>query len=442
MKMTAIKQSRLVLLAAALITASANGAVSVSFDATDSNIGAGLYDFTLAGAPANAVFADFNSAFTLTGWAAVGNSIVLVSTVAPSAWNLTQNDSNNAKWILESYTGPNNVVDGRFEVRGTPNLQGSLLWQFAWPADNTYSTSGNVIISAVPESEGYGPLAAAALFALGSVSWWRQRNRMKIVSGCNPIRTMGAAVLAGVFACATMDAPAAVTFSGSSTFGGTGISASATFDTDGTGDLLVTLVNTFTGDTPDQSHVLTALFFDGANGLTPVQNSAIAPVGSTEWNKGSKVSLEGPPILGQQWEYLSGISGAPGSATAGISSSGFGIFGFGNFASNGNMVDGSPYGILSAGYNGSTLDGLKTQGPFIQNSMTFELSGFNGNLNSISDVAFQYGTALPGQPNAGPSLVGTPLIVGVPEPSYALASWTMLLPAVGLRLLLKSPSVH
>jgi hypothetical protein len=176
MKMTTIQRSRLVLLAAALITASANAAVSVSFDAADSNIGAGLYDFTLAGAPANAVFADFNSTFTLTGWAApaVGNNIVLVSTMAPSAWNLTQNDSNNAKWILESYTGPNNVVDGRFEVRGTPNLNGSLLWQFAWPGDNTYTSSGNVLISAVPESEGYGPLAAAALFALVAVPSWRR----------------------------------------------------------------------------------------------------------------------------------------------------------------------------------------------------------------------------------------------------------------------------
>ena len=142
-------------------------AVSVNFDAADSNIGAGLYDFILSGAPATAAFANFNSTFTLTGWAApaIGNNITLVSTVAPTAWNLTQNDSNNAKWILESFTPPNNSVDGRFEVRGKPGLHGSLTWQFAWPGDNTFSSSGTVVISAVPEPTAYG-LSVATVLAI------------------------------------------------------------------------------------------------------------------------------------------------------------------------------------------------------------------------------------------------------------------------------------
>lgn len=188
------------------------------------------------------------------------------------------------------------------------------------------------------------------------------------------------------------EASAAVTFSGSSTVSGSsiGISASATFSTDGHGDLIVALVNTYAGDTPDTSHVLTGLFFSGANGLTPV--SAAAPSGSREWDEGNQILLEGPTTLGQQWEYLSGISGAPDNATAGISSTGLGVFGKGNFANSGVAVDGPPYGILSAGYNGSTGDGLKSQEPFIQNSMVFTLSGFNGNLDSISDIVFQYGT--------------------------------------------------
>src|SRR5215472_3240394 len=84
---------------------------------------------------------------------------------------------------------------------------------------------------------------------------------------------------------------ASVTFSGSSTVIGssTGISASATFSTDGHGDLIVSLVNTFTGDTPDLNHLLTAVFFSGADGLTPV--SAAASPGSTEWNSTQQVSL-------------------------------------------------------------------------------------------------------------------------------------------------------
>lgn len=222
---------------------------------------------------------------------------------------------------------------------------------------------------------------------------------------------------------------AAITFSGSSTITSsgvsTGVSASATFSTDGHGDLTVTLVNTFTGDTPDQAHVLTALFFSGANGLTEVQNSAVAPGGSKEWNVGNQiVPVDGGSVLGQQWEYLSGISGAPGNATAGISSTGFGIFGSGNFAANGANVDGSAYGILSAGYDGSTGDGLMNHGPYIQNSMMFTLSGFNGNLSGINDVFFQYGTTLGGDS----SFEG---FATVPEANFGLAAAFVLLPVIG-----------
>jgi hypothetical protein len=140
----------------------------VSFDPADSNIAAGLYDFTLSGAPSTADFANFSSTFTITGWAApaVGNSASLISTMAPSAWNVTQNDSNNAKWILQSTSSPNNLVDGRFEVGGTPNLQGSLLWQLAWPGDNTFSSSGTVAMSVVPEVSNFGVFAALGLLGL------------------------------------------------------------------------------------------------------------------------------------------------------------------------------------------------------------------------------------------------------------------------------------
>jgi hypothetical protein len=137
--------------------------------------------------------------------------------------------------------------------------------------------------------------------------------------------------------------------------------------------------------------------------------------------------VEGGSTLGQQWEYLSGISD-PYGATAGISSSGFGgIFGFGNFAANGVMVDGSAYGILSAGYNGSTGDGLKNQGPYIQNSMTFTLSGFTGNLSGINDVVFQYGTTL----GTEPSFSGT--LVPLPEPNIGPSAALSFLLAIGFR---------
>ena len=103
--------------------------------------------------------------------------MALVSTLAPSAWNLTQNDSNNAKWILESTSSPNNVVAGRFEVRGKANLQGTLTWQFAWPGDNTYSSSGLVTISAVPEPTSYGVLSATGLLGFMAATILRKSKR-------------------------------------------------------------------------------------------------------------------------------------------------------------------------------------------------------------------------------------------------------------------------
>jgi hypothetical protein len=179
-RMKTLQSLVLILVAVGLWNGMASGAVVVSFDSAHSNAGAGLYEFTLSGAPATATLANNNSAFTITGWAApaIGNNIILTSTQAPSAWNLTQNDSNNAKWILESTTPPNNAVDGRFEVRGKPNLHGSLLWQFAWPGDNTYTSSGTVIISAIPEPATYGWLAASALAGLVIGEGFRRPKRV------------------------------------------------------------------------------------------------------------------------------------------------------------------------------------------------------------------------------------------------------------------------
>lgn len=221
-------------------------------------------------------------------------------------------------------------------------------------------------------------------------------------------------------------AGAAVTFSGSSTYGGTGISANATFSTDGHGDLIITLVNTFTGDTPDQSHILTAVFFSGANGLTPVLNSAVAPAGSKEWGEGKQLPLDSGSVLGQQWQYLSGLKGAPDGATAGISSTGLGLFSSGNFAAGGQNLDGSPYGLLSTGYAGTTGDGLKSHEPYIQESMMFTLSDFNGNLNSIGDVFFQFGTTIGSDPGFAGNLVAV-----VPEANFGLGAVVTLSSVIG-----------
>ena len=174
------------------------------------------------------------------------------------------------------------------------------------------------------------------------------------------------------------------------------LSASATFTDLGGGDLQITLVNTYTGDTVDQSHVLTALFFTCATGLTPV--SAVAAPGSFQWVAGTSTAVGGEDI-GANWQYISGT---------GISSSGFGLFSSGNFPpSPGATLDGSAWGLVSAGYEGLHLDGLDSR-TYIQDAVVFTLSGFSGNLSDICNVSFQYGTALT-DPNV--------TAIAVPEPA-------------------------
>jgi hypothetical protein len=168
------------------------------------------------------------------------------------------------------------------------------------------------------------------------------------------------------------------------------LAASVTFADIGRDELKVTLINTYTGDTLDQAHILTGVFFSGATGLTPV--SATAGSGSLEWAGKHSAAPESSSILGTEWAYASG-SGAPAGAASGIVSAGYWVPGHGNFASPGDMLDGSAYGIISAGYAGSDKDGLGNR-QYIQDSMVFVLSGFSGNVDNISDITFQYGTGL------------------------------------------------
>jgi hypothetical protein len=227
---------------------------------------------------------------------------------------------------------------------------------------------------------------------------------------------------------ATGASHAALTFTGS----GNGISASATFTDLGGGNLQIQLVNTYTGDTPDQSHVLTAVFLSGMNGLHPV--SAILPSGSQVWTDHSSVAAGGLNV-GGEWAYLSGLSGVPGGGSAGISSSGFNWFGNGNF--NGpnidpppnGALDGSGYGIISSGYAGLALDGLAGRS-YAQNSVVFTLSGFTGKLSDISNVTFQYGTT-----TGEPFLTGT---TSIPESNFSRASLMFMLPVAASIFLRKN----
>lgn len=223
-------------------------------------------------------------------------------------------------------------------------------------------------------------------------------------------------VVAGIGATLCTNASAtSVIFTGSLL--SSNLSASATFTDLGGGNLQITLANTYTGDTVDQSHVLTALFFSGATGLTPV--SALAAPGSLQWVSETSTPAGGEDV-GTNWQYLSGT---------GISSSGLGIFSSGNFSpSPGAKLAGSAWGLLSEGYEGLHLDGLDSR-TYIQYSVVFTLSGFTGSLSDISGVSFQYGTSLT-EPNVTTTVV--------PEP----ASMTLLAVSMGLWAVLRLRSLR
>jgi hypothetical protein len=209
-------------------------------------------------------------------------------------------------------------------------------------------------------------------------------------------------IVATVAACTlpcTSRADFSVAYAGSGTGGR---SASATFTL--TGDTLtLTLTNTG-GDVTDPTQVLTGVFFKLAGDPTLGKTSALLGAGSTVlFAPASAVtgslSPAGPDV-GGEWAYLSGLNQY--SANQGVSSAGLGIFGPGNrFRTDSNLegpdsVDGLQYGITSGSDNPSTGNAAVTgANALIQNSVVFRFSGAMGlTAAKLSDVTFQYGTAL------------------------------------------------
>lgn len=220
-------------------------------------------------------------------------------------------------------------------------------------------------------------------------------------------------------ACASTSAQVAFSFNGMGV-GGDMLQATATFQTLAGNSLQITLVNTELGDAHTTANLFTAIFFDGATGLTPV--SAIVPGGQVEWNSGVPTTLTSPLNVGTQWGYAYvGGSGneslganTPHNATAGISSAGFGWFGHGDFAPGGVALDGAPYGLVPIGFmtTGGSHDGL-TNGqsdPTFEDTVILTLSNWTGSLSDIGNVSFQYGTQV-----ADANFIAVP----VPEPKVS-----------------------
>ena len=227
---------------------------------------------------------------------------------------------------------------------------------------------------------------------------------------------------------------------------GVGTSASASLDFIGTngplaasvsfdvvaGNLQITLNNTSLADVTSPTGggaILTSVFFDLAPTTTLTPISAMLGLGSVVY-----FGPNGSGNVGGEWAYAGGLTGAPGNAGLGTSSTGLNLFGQANF--NGSnlqgptAVDGLQYGITSAGDNLTTGNAAVT-GNFalIQNSVIFTLSGNPAFTTigdyTISNVSFQYGTDL-----SEPNVPGVFVETIVPEPTTFTICTLLLIPLV------------
>ena len=221
---------------------------------------------------------------------------------------------------------------------------------------------------------------------------------------------------------------------------GSNLTASATFDIVG-GKLQVVLNNSSAFDVLVPSNVLTALFFNLSGGASQlgVAGGSATSNGPTFLN-GAQVNTAGTNV-GGEWAYAGVSSVILGAGTnAGISSSGFGLFGDANLngpdlaGPPGGAVDGLQYGITSTGDNLATGNGGVANNEITKHSVIFLLNFAPGfSLAQISNVSFQYGTALGDPRNTCTVNCGGPPANEIPEPGSAALAGLALLAAASVR---------
>ena len=213
----------------------------------------------------------------------------------------------------------------------------------------------------------------------------------------------------------------ALLFSGSN---GT-LSASADFEILPGNFLQVTLTNTSTGDPAAPGDILSGLLFNLAGNPLLSRDSAVLGAGSTVIH-GPTPSTDPGGGVGGEWAYENSDPNFPSGVNESIYSAGY-------FAGTGHLfpgsdlqgppsgsVDGIQYGITTLNdAAGNDNGGIAGEG-LIANSVVFTLDNFTGSLGDISNVSFQYGTALtetnipgtPGVPDSGTTamLLGSALV--------------------------------
>lgn len=170
-----------------------------------------------------------------------------------------------------------------------------------------------------------------------------------------------------------------------------GYSATATFDLTGT-TLTLTLTNLDSVTVP--SDVLTGLFFDIAGNPTLSAFDADMATGSClSTGSCAAVDIKAPPAgsLTGGWQYLFNAASLPGvTQEYGVGTAGFGIFN-GNDVNNGGTGGNFSYGLANSKSNPNAAVNAAL---LILNSAVFQWTVPAGVNISISNVRFQYGTAL------------------------------------------------
>lgn len=214
------------------------------------------------------------------------------------------------------------------------------------------------------------------------------------------MRSVKLFVVAGLAcAAAVTGAHASVIWEGNGTGSGA-LSANAEFSLSG-GDLVVRLTNTGAGDVLVPTDVLTAVLFDiSGSDVALTRTSAVLGAGSSVF-----YDLDGQPaggVVGGEWAYRSGLSGAPGNRSYGISSTGLNLFGPGDRFPGPDLApptspDGLQYGILPTFDDTTTGNSaILNSGGLIKDSVVFTLGGAGAgfDLSRITNVFFLYGTAV------------------------------------------------
>lgn len=180
----------------------------------------------------------------------------------------------------------------------------------------------------------------------------------------------------------------AATFTLNQTSGGYTYKAQADFTYVGS-ILTVVLTNTQTSNAVAAANgqALTGLFWN----LNVPVGAATASAGSSTFGNGNGGSYTPTNTPGQHWAYKAGAPSFGGGTNFGVGAAGFNHFGNHNaFEPGGSkpVLNGVDWGLLGGNWN---IGG--NQKPFIISSMTFTFDvGSSFNLNSITNVWFQYGS--------------------------------------------------